>query len=284
MVKVISDSTSDLGRSLMDRYDVEMIPLHVYLGEEEYLDGVNISPDQIYKWADEHNTTPKTSAPNLEDVIGVFDSHLKAGDDLIVFTVSASMSSSYNVCRLAVEELEAADRIKIIDSANLSTDVGLLVIEAAIMASKGQDLGAIEEQILKYRPLVRASFVVDTLVYLYRGGRCSGLAALAGSALKIHPRIVVENGAMRSDRKYRGSLDKSILTYVQDMEEQLVRAKKDRVFITHSGCESHIVDQVRAYLSGLERFDEIIETRAGGVISSHCGPATLGVLFIAGED
>ncbi|MBR4528718.1 MAG: DegV family protein [Lachnospiraceae bacterium] len=284
MVKVISDSTSDLGRSLMDRYDVEMIPLHVYLGEEEYLDGVNISPDQIYRWADEHNTTPKTSAPNLEDVIGVFDSHLKAGDDLIVFTVSSSMSSSYNVCRLAVEELEAADRIKIIDSANLSTGVGLLVIEAAIMASKGQDLGAIEEQILKYRPLVRASFVVDTLVYLYRGGRCSGLAALAGSALKIHPRIVVENGAMRSDRKYRGSLDKSILTYVQDMEEQLVRAKKDRVFITHSGCESHIVDQVRAYLSGLERFDEIIETRAGGVISSHCGPATLGVLFIAGED
>ena len=284
MVKVISDSTSDLGRSLMDRYDVEMIPLHVYLGEEEYLDGVNISPDQIYKWADEHNTTPKTSAPNLEDVIGVFDSHLKAGDDLIVFTVSSSMSSSYNVCRLAVEELEAADRIKIIDSANLSTGVGLLVIEAAIMASKGQDLGAIEEQIQKYRPLVRASFVVDTLVYLYRGGRCSGLAALAGSALKIHPRIVVENGAMRSDRKYRGSLDKSILTYVQDMEEQLVRAKKDRVFITHSGCESHIVDQVRAYLSGLERFDEIIETRAGGVISSHCGPATLGVLFIAGED
>ncbi len=284
MVKVISDSTSDLGRSLMDRYDVEMIPLHVHLGEEEYLDGVNISPDQIYKWADEHNTTPKTSAPNLEDVIGVFDSHLKAGDDLIVFTVSSSMSSSYNVCRLAVEELEAADRIKIIDSANLSTGVGLLVIEAAIMASKGQELGSIEEQILKYRPLVRASFVVDTLVYLYRGGRCSGLAALAGSALKIHPRIVVENGAMRSDRKYRGSLDKSILTYVQDMEEQLVRAKKDRVFITHSGCESHIVDQVRAYLSGLERFDEIIETRAGGVISSHCGPATLGVLFIAGED
>ncbi len=281
MVRIISDSTSDLSPELKERYGVTIIPLHVQLGDNEYLDGVNISPEQIYAWSDQNNETPKTSAPSMQDVTDLFRSFLEKGDELLVFTISSSMSSSYNICNLAAKELEAEDRISVFDSANLSTGVGHLVVEAAILAREGMSRAMIIQQLLRLRPRVRASFVVDTLVYLHRGGRCSGLAAMAGSALKLHPRIVVENGAMHSDKKYRGSLGKSILSYAADLEEELKKAKKDRVFITHSGCDPEIVEQVRSYLKGLDHFDEIIETRAGGVISSHCGPGTLGVLFIA---
>ena len=141
----------------------------------------------------------------------------------------------------------------------------------------------VEKNILELRPRVRASFVVDTLTYLHRGGRCSGLAAMAGGVLKLHPRIEVNNGKMNPGKKYRGRMKNVVLDYVKDMEEDLKKAKKDRVFITHSGCDKEIVDEVKNYLKQLDVFDEIYETRAGGVISSHCGPGTLGVLFIAGE-
>ena len=169
--------------------------------------------------------------------------------------------------RLAAEELEAGDLVTVIDSANLSTGIGHLVIEAALMAQEGKDAQTIAQTIEELKPRVRASFVVDTLTYLYRGGRCSAVAAMAGGVLKLHPKI--------------GKLDKVILSYTKDMEEALKAAKPDRVFITHSGCDKATVDKVREYLKGLNHFNEIIETRAGGVISSHCGPGTLGVLFIA---
>ena len=122
--------------------------------------------------------------------------------------------------------------------------------------------------------------MVDTLVFLHRGGRCSGLAAMAGGVLKLHPRIYVENGKMSPGKKYRGQLEKVVMSYVCDMEADLKRAKRDRVFITHSGCDRALVEKVRAYLQSLGHFDEILETLAGGVVSSHCGPGTLGVLFI----
>jgi len=157
------------------------------------------------------------------------------------------------------------------------------VIEAAIMAKAGLSGAQIAENIGRIKPLVRASFVVDTLTYLHRGGRCSGAAALVGSTLKLHPRIAVENGKMSPGKKYRGRMSRAIMDYVRDMEADLMTAKKDRVFITHSGCEEQDIEAVREYLQGLNRFDEILVTRAGSVISSHCGPGTLGVLFIANE-
>lgn len=149
------------------------------------------------------------------------------------------------------------------------------------MAENKVPVKEIVDAIEELKPDVRASFVVDTLTYLHRGGRCSATTALAGSLLKIKPSIIVKDGKMDADKKYRGKLNKVILQYVQDMEQELQNAKKDRVFITHSGCDREIVDSVRAYLESLEHFGEIIETRAGSVISSHCGPGTLGVLFIA---
>lgn len=283
MVKIISDSTSDLTRELIDEYGISVIPLHILLGDDEYRDGVDITPDKIYEWADENKTTPKTSAVSIEDTIKVFKNVLEAGSDIVAFAISEDMSTTANVFRLAAKELEAEERIHVIDSENLSTGIGHLVVEAAVMAQKGMPASEIEKNILDLRPRVRASFVVDTLTYLHRGGRCGGLAAMAGGVLKLHPRIEVNNGKMNPGKKYRGRMKNVVLDYVKDMEEDLKMAKKDRVFITHSGCDKEIVEDVKDYLKRLEVFDAIYETRAGGVISSHCGPGTLGVLFIAGK-
>ena len=203
---------------------------------------------------------------------------------MIMFAISEDMSTTANVMRLAAEELDYEEHVYVIDSANLSTGIGHLVVEAAIMARKQMSAKDIVSSIEALKPYIRASFVVDTLTYLHRGGRCSSTAALVGSLLKLKPRIVVKNGKMEADKKYRGNLKKVILQYVKDLEKELIHAKKDRVFITHSGCEPEIVDSVRQYLEGLKYFRSVIETTAGSVISSHCGPGTLGVLFIAGGD
>lgn len=280
MVKIISDSTCDLSPELIAKYDIDILPLHILLGEDEYEDGKNITPEQIYNWSDENKTTPKTSAPALTDAIELFKPYIDEGREIVCFSISSSMSTSGNVMRIAAEELEAEDRITVIDSANLSTGIGLLVIEAAIMAQNNHTVEEIVSAIEALKPNVRASFVVDTLTYLYRGGRCNAVSAMAGGVLKLHPKIVVENGAMNASKKYRGKINSAIMTYVKDMEDDLKAARPDRVFITHSGCDRTIVEEVHSYLENLGVFSEILETRAGGVISSHCGPGTLGVLFI----
>lgn len=283
MVKIISDSTCDLCRELLDKYDISILPLHILLGEDEYEDGQNITIEEIYEWSEAHKETPKTSAPSIERTIELFEPYIKRGDEIVCFSISGTMSASGNIMRMAAEQLEAENSIHVIDSKNLSTGIGLLVVEAAAMAGEGKTAEEIVERMEELIPRVRASFVVDTLVYLHRGGRCSGLAAMAGGALKLHPRIQVVDGVMQSAKKYRGSIEKVILSYVKDMEEELKKADRTRVFITHSGCDKEIVEQVRQYLKELDVFSEIWETRAGGVVSSHCGPGTLGVLFIASD-
>ena len=280
MIKIISDSTCDLSEELLNKYDIDILPLHVVMGDKEYIDGVNISPDEIYVWSDEHKETPKTSAVGIQEAINLFRKYIDAGEEIIAFAISEDMSTTANVMRIAAEELEKEDKIHVIDSMNLSTGVGHLVVEAAIMAKNGESAETIVNEIEKMRHRVRASFVIDTLVYLQRGGRCSSVAAIAGGLLKLHPKIVVENGKMIASKKYRGSIDSAILKYVADLEEELAKAKKDRVFITHSGCDEELIAKVREKLEALNRFDEILVTRAGSVISSHCGPGTLGVLFM----
>lgn len=281
MVKIISDSTCDLSPELIAKYDIDILPLHILLGEDEYEDGRNITPQQIYDWSDAHKTTPKTSAPSLAEAIDLFRPYIEEKREIVCFSISGSMSTSGNVMRLAAEELEASDLVTVVDSANLSTGIGLLVIEAAIMAEKGQSAAEIAATIASLKPNIRASFVVDTLTYLYRGGRCNAVSAMAGGVLRLHPKIVVENGAMDASKKYRGKINSVIMSYVKDMEEDLKSARPERVFITHSGCDRDTVNAVRSYLESFGIFHEILETRAGGVVSSHCGPGTLGVLFIA---
>lgn len=280
MVKIISDSTCDLSPELIARYDIDVIPLYIILGEDEYKDGQSVTPDEIYRWSDEHNMSPKTAAVSMEDALAALKPY--KGQEVIVFTISGSMSSTYNVLRMAAEQTDA-EHIHVIDSKNLSTGVGLQVIAAAEMAQQGLSAAEIVEKIKANRDAVRASFVVDTLTYLHRGGRCSSVAALMGGALRLHPRIGVAEGKMSAGKKFRGRMDRVIRDYVADMKDELLAAKAEHVFITHSGCDEDTITAVYGMLDALHHFREIHVTRAGGVISSHCGPGTLGVLFIAGE-
>lgn len=280
MIKIVSDSTCDLSKELVKKYDVQIVPLHIVLGENEYLDGVEITPDEIYTWADANEDTPKTSAVGFDEATDVIKQVIETDDEMIIFTISGKMSTTLTVFKMVVEELGLQDRISVIDSANLSTGAGLLVLKAASMVKEGKSRAEICETIEGLKEKVRASFVVDTLTYLHRGGRCSSVAALAGGVLKLHPKIVVSEGAMNADKKYRGKMDKVILDYVKDMDTELKEADSERVFITHSGCDQEIIDKVYNYLKDMNRFEEILITRAGGVISSHCGPGTLGVLYI----
>ena len=280
MIKIVADSTCDLSRDLIEKYNIQIAPLHIMLGEQEYLDGINITPDEIYVWADANEDTPKTSAIGFEDTASMVEQIKDTDDEMIVFTISGKMSTTVNVFRMVAEELEVEDQITIIDSENLSTGIGLMVLKAATMVNEGKSRAEICVAMEEIKDKVSASFVVDTLTYLHRGGRCSSVEALAGGVLKLHPKIVVANGSMGADKKYRGKMSKVILDYVKDMEEALKQADESRVFITHSGCEQEVIDSVYAYLEELHYFDEILVTRAGGVISSHCGPGTLGVLFV----
>ena len=280
MIKIVSDSTCDLSKELIEKHDIQIVPLHILLGEKEYLDGVEISPDEIYAWADQNEDTPKTSAVGFEEATDVVKQIVGTDDEMIIFTISGKMSTTGNVFRMVVEELELEDKVSVIDSENLSTGIGLMVLKAADMVKEGKSRTEICQSIDELKGKVQASFVVDTLTYLHRGGRCSSVAALAGGVLKLHPKIVVADGSMSADKKYRGKMEKAIMDYVQDMEAVLKAADSERVFITHSGCEQEIIDKVYTYLKDMNYFKEILITRAGGVISSHCGYGTLGVIYL----
>lgn len=279
----MADSTCDLSPELIEKYGIKVIPLNIVMDDTSYLDGVETTPDKIYEWADANRTTPKTSAPGIEAAMEFLRPVAENGDEICYLGISEQMSATCQVLRLAAEELEYTDHVRVVDSMNLSTGIGLQLLFAAEKAQSGCSLDELEELLKEYRLRVRASFVVDTLTYLQRGGRCSAVTALMGNALKLKPRIAVADGKMGVSKKYRGNQKKTVIDYVKDMEEDLKRAERARVFITHSGIAPGVIDEVKAYLESLQHFDAIYVTRAGGVISSHCGPGTLGVLFVEGK-
>lgn len=277
-VHIIADSTCDLSAELIEKYGITVIPLCIVLDDKSYFDGMEITPKQIFAWADENKKTPKTAAVSMEMTQEVLRPYMEADEDVIFIGLSEDMSTTCNVVRLMGEDFDTG-RVFVVNSMNLSTGIGLQVIRAAALAEEGRSAEEIVQEIESARGLVKASFVVDTLTYLARGGRCSGAAALLAGTLKLHPCIRVIDGKMEVGKKYRGNLRRVCGEYVADLKEELLAADKSRVFITHSGVDPEIVAEVRQELEALLYFDEIIETRAGGVISSHCGPGTLGVLF-----
>jgi DegV family protein with EDD domain len=201
-----------------------------------------------------------------------------AGDDIIFIGISEDMSVTCQTVRMAAEEL-GYKKIWVINSQNLSTGIGLQVLRAAEYAEQGLEAEELTRKIEEARDKVSASFVIDTLTYLQRGGRCSSVAALVGNALRLKPMIAVRNGKMGVAKKYRGRQNLVVRNYVKEMEPQLLNADPARVFITHSGIDTEIEQETYHYLKSLNYFKAIHITRAGGVVSSHCGPNTLGVLF-----
>ena len=274
-----ADSTCDLGDELRRRYAVEYYPFHVILDDKVYDDGVNLLPDQIYEIYAKRKILPKTAAINTAEYIEYFRQWTDQGMEVVHVTLGRGLSATYNNCRLAAQELPG---VHVIDSWNLSTGSGLLVIEAAERIATGMPGAQVAQEVQALTSKVHASFVIDTLEFLYKGGRCSALQMLGANVLQLKPCIEVNNedGSMNVGKKYRGSLDKALLQYVQDKLAGAGDIKDDRVFITHSGISQQRIDMVREAVEKTGLFKEIFVTRAGCTISSHCGPNTLGVLFM----
>ena len=277
-VRIVADSTCDLSKELIEKYDITINPLCIVMGEKSYYDGIETGPEEIFAWADENKTTPKTAAVSMDKTEEILAPFMEAGEDIIFFGISSEMSTTCNVVRIVGEDKDYG-RLFIIDSRNLSTGIGLQVLKAAQMAQAGKRAEEIVEEINAVKDKVSASFVVDTLTYLARGGRCNAATALLANTLKLHPEIVVKDGKMGVGKKYRGSQDSALMKYAKEMQEELLCADSERVFLTHSGCSQETIDKIYGFLKALNYFKEIHITRAGGVISSHCGPGTLGILF-----
>ena len=276
-IVITSDSTTDLSVELKERYNIAILPLGINLGDKTFIDGVNITPDDIYAHHDKTGELPKTSACNVGDCIDFFKNFADQGKTVIHFTISSDMSSTYNNCRMAAEEFE---NIYVIDTKNLSTGGGLLVIAAAEMALKGMEAKDIVAEIEKLIPCVDASFIIDNLDYLHKGGRCSTVAMLGANLLKLKPCIEVADGKMGVGKKYRGRFLDVLKTYVTERIGDGSDIDLNRVFITHAGCDKDIVDAVVEHVKNSADFKEVFVTRAGCTISSHCGADTLGILFI----
>ena len=279
MAKIIisSDSTCDLSKELKEKYDIKIIPLGVTLGDKVYQDGVDINPDYIYEYYDKTGELPKTTAANVGECIDYFADLTKDGDTVIHFTISSSMSSTYSNACLAAAEF---DNVYVVDSMNLSTGGGLLVLAAADMANDGMDAEAIVEELKKLAPCVDASFVIDNLEYLHKGGRCSAVAMLGANLLKLKPCIEVKGGAMGVGKKYRGVYGRVLGEYVNERLTDVKDIDTKRVFVTHAGCDDEIVKSVYEQVKATGIFEEVLLTRAGCTVSAHCGADTLGVLFI----
>ena len=276
-IVITSDSTSDLSAELCERYNITTIPLSVTLGANTYHDGVDITPDDIYEHQAKTGEFPKTAAINVDEAITFFKGFVDAGKTVIHFGISSDMSSTYNNCRLAAEEV---GNVYVIDNKNLSTGSGLLVIAAAEMVNAGKNAEEIVEEINALIPCVSASFVIDDLDYLYKGGRCTALEMFGANLLKLKPCIQVKNGKMGVSKKYRGRYADVLKQYVNEQLGNPDDIITDRVFVTHAGCKPEIIEAVLNQVKSTGIFKEIFLTRAGCTVSSHCGANTLGVLFI----
>lgn len=279
-IVIMADSTCDLPKELIEKYGILIFPLHVHLDDKEYSDGIDITPDQIYEWSNLTNKTPKTSALSPMEAEIYLRHALSEAEHVLCFTLSEHMSSCCSVMFTVASQMDMLDQVHIIDSGNLSSGIALQILAAADMFQKGYSYIDILRYINDIQFKVNASFVVDTLTFLHRGGRCNSVATIAGNTLKLHPKIYVKDGKMHSGKLYRGSLKRVLKQYVNELKPLLINAQKERVFITHSGIDEELINLVKIEVESLNYFDEILITRAGSIISSHCGPNTLGILFI----
>lgn len=281
-IKITCDSTCDLTESLYSNYGVTVMPLGVVLGEDLRKDGVDVDPAAIFDYVGKTGVLPKTSAVSVNEYYETFKQFCLEGSAVIHINISSDFSSCYTnavqAASMVKEEIPDAD-IRVIDSRNLSSGSGHLVLLARELANSGLSAADIEDRLNKAKNRLDVSFVLQTLEYLQKGGRCPSVVAFGANLLKLRPEIEVREGKMGVAKKYRGSMEKSILDYVRGRLAGREDIDTKRIFITHSHVPQEIVDKVRARISELQPFEEIIETYAGCTVSSHCGPNCLGVLF-----
>lgn len=277
-VKITADSTCDLSPELLRRYGISITPLSVCCGEKIGADGTEVAPDDIYEYVRSEGKLPQTSAVNVADYTAEFQRWTKQDCCVVHFCISSDFSSTYQNACLAAKEV---GNVFVVDSRNLSTGQGLLVLHAAEMAANDCDAQEIWKTCSAMTEQVEASFVIDSLDYLYKGGRCSALGAFGGNLLRLKPCIEVRDGKMTPGKKYRGKIEKVMLQYVEERLQGRTDIDKHRIFITHTKCSAEAVQAVHDKIQEImPDFEEILETTAGATITSHCGPNTLGILFV----
>lgn len=278
-IKVTSDSTCDLGSELIQKNDIGIFPLTVILGEKGYKDG-EIEPSDIFGYVKNSGQLPKTAAASVEDYLEFFGGQLNECDALIHFNISSRASSSYSAATIAAEKFK--DRVYVIDSRALSSGQGLLVMKACDLVKEGLSPEEIVQKVTGLRSKVNTSFVPDALDYLHKGGRCSLAALIGAKVLKLHPMICEnEEGQLIAKKKYAGSMERCIKAYAADLRDAYTSYDKTRCFITHSSADRELVELAKQLVSQYFVFNEVIETVAGSIVTSHCGRNTLGILFIS---
>ena len=276
-VKITTDSASDLN-DLFKTRDIGEFPLYVMLGDKQYLDDIDIDPKMIFEYYEKNKALPKTAARSIEDFYDYFKSFTDEGYAVVHIAISSQISSTYDYALTAAKRL---DNVYVIDGRTLSSATGLLALAAADLRDEGKDAKTIVEVIENRKNAVQASFMINTLEFLYKGGRCSGLAAVFGKAFSIRPALQLIDGNIKVSKKFMGSFEKNILKYVDFTFERYDCPDKTRIFITHTYADPEVVQSVREKL--IERgfaSENIIETIAGSTITSHCGKSTLGILYI----
>lgn len=277
-IMITSDSTCDLGKELTEKRGVTILPLTVILGSESYKDGINIVPEDIFAYFDRTGELPKTAAPSVSDYENFFRRFVDDGYTVVHINISSKASGSYGFAAAAQKSF--GDKVFVVDSGALSTGQGLLVMKACDMLDEGKSAKEIADTLNAIKNKVNTSFVPDTLLYLYKGGRCSTLSYYGSKVLSIHPFIDMKDGKLYPKKKYIGKMSRCLKNYVNDLADEYKKYDKTRCFITHSGSDPELVAAVREQVESLFTFDEILITVAGSIITSHCGKNTLGVLFI----
>lgn len=275
-IKITADSTCDLSREIIEKYNIDIFPLYVVEDEKSLRDGVDVSPEDIFDFVEKTGSSVSTSAVNTNDYINYFTKLRKNYEAIIHINISSEFSSCYQNALIAAETV---GNVYPVDSRNLSTGSGHIVVEAAEMAENGVSPEEIVSAMKELAEKVEASFFIEKLDYLRRGGRCSALTALGANLLSLRPCIEVKDGKMSVGKKYRGSMQKVAEQYVKDRLEGRTDIQTDRIFVTHSPSDHKLVEFVKAEIPKYMKFDEIIETDAGCTVSSHCGPNTIGILF-----
>ena len=276
-VMITADSTCDLSPELQQRFNIKILPLNIMLGEETFLDGIEFSPAVMYERYRADGTLPKTAAPGIQSFLDFFQPLLDEGYEIVHLDISCELSGTFNNARLAAEELEG---VYPVDSRALSSGVGLLAIEAAACRDKGMSAAEIAEHVTALTEKVDTSFVLDTLEFMWKGGRCSGVAALGANLLKLKPAIEMRNGKLEVYKKYRGSINNVYKQYIRErLQDKKIRG--EHIFITNSGeVDEEVVKELEALIRECTDVKEVHYAIAGCTVSSHCGPKTLGVLFI----
>lgn len=275
-IAISTDSTCDLPAECIEKFNIKLMPFIITLGDKEYQDGIDINQDMLYEYIDRTGELAKTSARNTFDYVEHFEKILTEYDHVIHFSLGFKISSTGNNARIASEEI-GNNKVTVIDSKSLTTGQGLLVLSCAEKIAEGKDLETIIAEMQQEVDKVQASFLVDTLKYLHKGGRCSSIALLGANILRIKPRICLVEGEMKVTKKYMGNINQALIKYVKDI---LVECPPDtkRVFITHSS-PMEVATQIRQILSDFG-FEEILESDAGSTVCTHCGKNTLGILYI----